>query len=442
MGETYLAVRTGAGGFEREVAIKVIRPEWAEEPRLRALFLREGKLAGAINHRAVVQVFDVGADAGRFFLAMEYLRGMNLRELTRAQGGHLPWSAAAWIASEAARGLAAAHELRRPDAPEGLSHGDISPSNLMACVDGAVKVLDFGLARPVGGERSSSAVGGKLTYMPPEAANGGSFDHRVDIYALGVSLYVLLTGVQPFEGGNEFETVHRIMRHQVDPPSALVSGIPSEIDAVVARAMARQPSDRFAAAASMADALDRVVGVSFGASGLARLVAESMKQGSVKPAAEANSSPPARPSATVSEPPRVRSRRSLVGAVAIALIAVVTALVLWPRSEAGPPPAKQGEPRATGQAAAAEPAASPAPSGPPLVESPVSPSPPPAEVAPVETPAAPASAADPTTARAPRRSGRSGRKSAPPDLPPPPAAPEDRPKPRSDDVQPDMPLRF
>ncbi|HEU5060187.1 MAG TPA: serine/threonine-protein kinase, partial [Kofleriaceae bacterium] len=224
MGETYRAVRTGAGGFEREVAIKVIRPDQADDPGLRERFLREGKLAGALHHRAVVQVFDAGVDGDEFYLVMEYLRGVDLRQLAREQGGRLPWRAALWIAAEAARGLEAAHDLRGPGAEAGIIHRDVSPSNIMTCADGAVKVLDFGLARPVGGERSSSRLSGKLPYVAPESANGGEIDARVDLYALGVTLYWLMTGVQPFEGRNELDTIQRILIGRVDPPSALVAG--------------------------------------------------------------------------------------------------------------------------------------------------------------------------------------------------------------------------
>ena len=125
MGETYRAVRTGAGGFEREVAIKVIRPDQADDPGLRAQFLREGKLAGALHHRAIVQVFDAGVDGDEFYLVMEYLRGVDLRQLARAQGGRMRWRAAAWIAGEVARGLEAAHEAVGPGAERGIIEPDL-----------------------------------------------------------------------------------------------------------------------------------------------------------------------------------------------------------------------------------------------------------------------------------------------------------------------------
>jgi serine/threonine protein kinase len=274
MGDVYLAVKSGTGGFEREVALKVILSERADDPRLQGLFEREGRLAGLLNHRAVVQVFDVGVSHGRMFMAMEYLQGIDLRRLVRAQGGKLDWPAAVHIASEVARGLAAAHELRRPGAKNGLVHGDISPSNVMACADGAVKVLDFGLSRPVGVERSVSGLEGKLAYLPPEAANGGVLDHRLDLYALGVVLYWMVTGVQPFQGRTELETLQRIVQQTVEPPSALTGGLPDRFDEIVMKAIARDAARRYSSAGKMADAIDSL-GAAFGARDLARLVADS-----------------------------------------------------------------------------------------------------------------------------------------------------------------------
>ena len=294
MGETYRAVRTGAGGFEREVAIKVIRPDQAGDPAVREQFLREGKLAGALHHRAVVQVFDAGVDGDQFYLVMEYLRGVDLRQLARSHGGRLPWRAAAWIAAEAARGLAAAHELSVPGAEGGIIHRDVSPSNIVACADGAVKVLDFGLARPAGGDRSSSRLSGKLPYVAPETANGGEVDQRADLYALGVTLYWLATGVQPFEGRSELDTIQRILIGRVEPPSALVGEIPPELDALVARAMARDPAARFASAGEMADALEAAVAGGFGPADLARLV-RGTRADTASPIAAGGRPTPARP---------------------------------------------------------------------------------------------------------------------------------------------------
>jgi eukaryotic-like serine/threonine-protein kinase len=364
MGETFRAVRTGAGGFEREVAIKVIRPDQADDPELREQFLREGKLAGALHHRAIVQVFDAGVDGDEFYLVMEYLRGVDLRRLARAQGGRLPWRAAVWIAGEAARGLEAAHE-------SGIIHRDVSPSNLMACADGAVKVLDFGLARPAGGERSSSRLSGKLPYIAPETANGSAVDQRVDLYALGVTLYWMMTGVQPFEGKNELDTIQRIMIGRASPPSELVAAIPGEIDALVARAMARDPAARFASAGAMADALEAAVAGGYGPGDLARLV-KRVRADTAAPVTGLEATTPARtPTTGLTDSllPPARSRRAVWWWAAAAVVALggaaLLAVVLRGR-------AAQAERPATPPAPATAPAT--ATTAPPATETPTTPS--------------------------------------------------------------------
>jgi serine/threonine protein kinase len=164
---------------------------------------------------------------------MEYLKGVSLREVNLTQRGPLPWAGAAFIAAEVARGLAAAHALRGPDAPAGLLHGDLSPSNVMICDDGAVKLLDFGLARPSGREPSVSGVQGKLAYLPPEAVSGIALDHRTDLYSLGVTLYEMLAGVRPFQAQNDLELIERIRSGEVRPPSAHVSSVPRELEELV-----------------------------------------------------------------------------------------------------------------------------------------------------------------------------------------------------------------
>jgi serine/threonine protein kinase len=122
-------------------------------------------------------------------MAMEYLRGLDLHALAEANRAALPWAAAAFIASEAARGLHAVHSVRTADAPSGLVHRDLSPSNVIACVDGAVKLVDFGLARAAGREQSRSGIEGKLGYLAPESVAGMAPDPLSDVYSLGVVLF-------------------------------------------------------------------------------------------------------------------------------------------------------------------------------------------------------------------------------------------------------------
>jgi eukaryotic-like serine/threonine-protein kinase len=276
MGEVYLARLCGPGGFAREVALKVIRPSLAADRRYVDMFLREGRLLAHLSHRSIVQIHELGSEDGRVYLAMEYLRGASLRELLAALGGRAPWTLAVHVCAEIAGALAAAHDLRREDAPRGLVHGDLSPSNVMVCVDGAVKVLDFGLARPSGADFSQSGIYGKLPYLAPEVLSRAVVDHRVDVYALGVMLYELVTGDLPFRGKSEMETMHLIRCAKPVPPSELTDDLPAGLDAVVARAMSRDRSTRYRSAADLAFELGALVRGRFGAAELAVDVASHL----------------------------------------------------------------------------------------------------------------------------------------------------------------------
>lgn len=275
MGEVYLAENVGPGGFVREVALKVIRPSMAEAPRFVDLFLREGRLLAGLSHRGIVQVFEMGHESGHLFMAMEYLRGVNLRELLRARGGSFPWPVAAYVAGEIARALAAAHSASSAEAPLGLIHGDLSPANVMICTDGAVKVLDFGLARPAGADLSYSGIQGKLPYLPPESLGDAPWDHRVDLYALGVVLYELVTGRLPFLGKSDLETMHLIRCGEPEPPSAVVASVPATIERIIARAISRDLGVRYSKADELASDLQDSVRGTFDADALAAFVVDA-----------------------------------------------------------------------------------------------------------------------------------------------------------------------
>ncbi len=274
MGVVYLARRLGARGFEREVALKVIR---AERPSQRdvKLLLREGRALSTLNHRGIVQVFDLFAEGDALCLVMEYLPGSNLRHLLQ-RAGPLPWPAACFIGAEAARALEAAHGARSPEAPQGLVHRDVSPTNIMVCADGAVKLLDFGLARPVGGEVSVSGIEGKLRYLPPEAAAGTGVGPGADVYALGVVLYEMVAGRAPFAGDNELALLSAIMHQTVEPPARLVPELPAALDRLILRALSRDQGPR-PTAGELAAGLEELAAGRFGASDLAGLVRAAMK---------------------------------------------------------------------------------------------------------------------------------------------------------------------
>ena len=214
MGEVYKGIDTG---LNRKVAIKILSEKHRDSPELRARFVREGRAVAAISHPNVVQVFATGSFDERPYIAMELLDGTDLGSAVEKHGP-LDSLVAAHAVLDAAQGLAAA-------AKAGLIHRDVKPSNLVRLSDGRVKVTDFGLAKPVdpGSEPALTAMGvvvGTPDYIAPEQARGETIDERVDIYALGGTLYFLLTGVPPFRTGKPAEDKYLkvVARHLRNPP--------------------------------------------------------------------------------------------------------------------------------------------------------------------------------------------------------------------------------
>ncbi len=273
MGEVFRVRKDGPSGISRDLALKRILPEVAAEPRFLQLFLREARALATLNHRAIVQMFEYGSEDGSAFLLMEYLDGVNLAALARQWGKPFPWPAAVFIGIEVAHALAAAHRVRADDIPHGLVHGDLSPSNVMVCTDGAVKLLDFGLARPAGLELSSSRICGKLSYLPPESVAGVPPSAQLDVYALGVILYELVTGTRAFQADNDLQKINLILHADVPPPSTLVKDLPPAFDALLLKAMNRDRARRFADCEQFASALEAVLVSRYGPAQLARFVA-------------------------------------------------------------------------------------------------------------------------------------------------------------------------
>ena len=257
----YKGKRRGAAGFEKQVVVKTLHPELARQPRFMQLFKNEACLSAQLQHNNVVRVNDFGIVDGTPFLEMEYLQGWNLQQVweaaTRA-GERLPVSISLTLALEICRGLAYAHSFvdekgeHRP-----VVHRDISPANVMICRDGAVKLLDFGLAHLTRGETVKiETFGGKLAYMSPEQLDRRELDRRADVFALGALLHELLTGQRLFGGGDDRQTLWRIQHLPVPPPSQLNPSVPAALDAVVLRALSRDPGQRYQSAADLLSALE------------------------------------------------------------------------------------------------------------------------------------------------------------------------------------------
>src|SRR6476659_2521452 len=243
MGEVYKAIDTG---LNRRVAIKILSEKHRDSPELRQRFVREGRAVAAISHPNVVQVFATGSFDERPYIAMELLDGTDLGSIVETHGT-LSSIEAAHAILDAAQGLAAA-------AKAGLIHRDVKPSNLVRLSSGEVKVTDFGLAKPVdpGSEPALTAMGvvvGTPDYIAPEQARGETIDERVDIYALGGTLYFLLTGIPPFRTGTPAEDKYLqvVARHLRNPaPDAAIAtpSVDPELAQLARMMMAKKPAER------------------------------------------------------------------------------------------------------------------------------------------------------------------------------------------------------
>jgi serine/threonine protein kinase len=254
MAEIFLARARGLAGFEKLVVLKRILPHLAAEEEFVSLFLDEAKTTVALSHGNIVQVFDMGrGEDGDYFIAMEYVAGKNLRRLIRRhvekQGQPFDVALATWIVGEILRGLDYAH--RRTDSagrPLGIVHRDLSPHNILISYEGEVKVADFGIAKAASKvvHTETGLIRGKASYMSPEQAQADPLDNRSDIFATGILLYELLTGLPPYPGENPQLVLRALTQGDPPaPPSSKRSGISPELDRTVLRALARRPEDRY-----------------------------------------------------------------------------------------------------------------------------------------------------------------------------------------------------
>jgi serine/threonine protein kinase len=252
MAEVFLARTAGPMGFEKQLVLKRILPHMAKEPAFIEMFLSEATLAARLTHPNIVQIFDFGESDGSYFLAMEYIDGPTLRTLLedayRRQVA-LPPVVCARIIANACEGLAFAHDFRDPATrqPLGVVHRDISPDNILLSRQGAVKVADFGIAK-ASGQRHRTQTGiikGKLAYMPPEQLRAQPLDRRVDVYALGIVFYELVTGQRPFEAPTDASLMQSILFEQPMPAVLRNPDLPEPVQNILRRAIAKDPEQRY-----------------------------------------------------------------------------------------------------------------------------------------------------------------------------------------------------
>nr|AXM42936.1 serine/threonine protein kinase Pkn6 [Pyxidicoccus fallax] len=252
MAEVFLAKSSGPLGFEKHLVVKRILPHLAEDPQFVEMFLAEAKLAARLNHANIVQIFDFGMEGGSYFIAMEYVDGVDLRTLKRRakhQGTSIAFPLCARLLSMACEGLAYAHELVDPATgqPLNLIHRDISPDNIFVSKTGGLKILDFGIAKATtAGLRTQSGVlKGKVPYMPPEYLLGEPIDARTDIYALGVVLFELVAGRRPYRSDNDARLIQAVLNEPLPDIRDLRQGVPEQLVQILSRALAKHPHRRY-----------------------------------------------------------------------------------------------------------------------------------------------------------------------------------------------------
>ncbi len=262
MAEVFLAKQTGLGGFERLVCIKRILPHLGEQDDFIKMFQDEARIAANLIHPNIAQIYDIGEVHDSYYIAMEYVRGEDLRRIYNqevARGRAMPLEPAAQIVMGAAAALDYAHRQTTIDGrPLGIVHRDISPQNILVTYDGHVKLVDFGVAKAAGKmtETRTGVLKGKYSYMSPEQASGDPIDGRTDIFALGITLYEVTTGVRLFKRDNEIETLHAVIECNVTPPSQILPGYDDELEAIIMRALAFDPDNRWGTAGDVAQQLE------------------------------------------------------------------------------------------------------------------------------------------------------------------------------------------
>ena len=249
MAEVFLAKQIGFGGFEKPVAIKRIQNKLLENRHQTIeLFLNEAKIAGRLTHPNIVQVLDVGEEGGALYLAMEFVHGRDLRDVVKTlqkQDAVMPLAEALYVAREVAKALHYAYWSNDMSGKRlSVVHRDVSPHNVILGYDGTVKLLDFGVAMSAITENAQSLIVGKWTYMSPETTLHGQTDHRSDLFSLGVILYLLCSGQNPFTGAEPKEIVRKIRAGDYERLNVIAPTLPAELTTLVTRMLAPNPDHR------------------------------------------------------------------------------------------------------------------------------------------------------------------------------------------------------
>jgi serine/threonine-protein kinase len=265
MAKVYLALQRAVAGFEKLVVVKRILPELARDRNFVEMLLAEARTAATLSHQNVVQTFDVGEFEGTYFIAMEHINGEDIRSVVRAMKkknvSEFPLEHTLTIITSTCSGLAYAHDKRGLDGePLGIVHRDISPQNVLITFTGDVKIVDFGIAKSseaaVGEKTAAGQLKGKVPYMSPEQARGEAIDHRSDIFAVGIMLFELTTGRRLFKAKSDYETLRLICERDYPRPTQVRPGYPPALEAIVMRALEKDPNVRYQNARDMQSDLE------------------------------------------------------------------------------------------------------------------------------------------------------------------------------------------
>jgi serine/threonine protein kinase len=412
MADVFLARADGLQGFQKLVVIKRLLPTLEGTASFANMFLDEARLAASLQHANIVQVFDVGIADGRHFMAMEYLHGRDLGSLmgaVRDEKG-VPLELACYIIASASAGLHHAHERLGPDgAPLNIVHRDLSPRNVFIGFDGHVKVVDFGIAKAEGRltKTRTGALKGTPGYMSPEQAFSRPLDRRSDVFSLSILLWELAANRRLFRRSDDYQSLRALLEETPPPPSQFSARCPPDLDAIVARGLARDVSERFASAEELQLAIERLAqehGLALAPRGLARLMRDlfpedadlsrlqfddggsgpwrqgeggaptsssarpSPASSEDSPAQDSRAKPPGPPSSAEAAPPAARRRLGLAAA-AVALVGTAGALgfaLRGQRSELGETPGSVDLPSAAKSGSSPAAPAAPAMAAPPM----------------------------------------------------------------------------
>ena len=313
MAEVYVAKTKGIGGFEKQVAVKVIHPRYSEDEHFVQMLVEEAKISVLLTHVNIAQTFDLGRHGDQYYIVMEFIEGADAYRVMRKcaeQKRAMPIDVATFAVSEICSGLDYAHRKRATDgSPLHIVHRDISPQNVLISFSGEVKLVDFGIAKAASRSEHTEAgvIKGKYYYMSPEQAWGDPMDHRSDIFSTGVVLYELLTGRMLYTDENVVVLLDKVRKADIPRPEKRRPSIPKELSDIIMKALAKSPDDRYQSAQEFGQALQSFLysaSPTFSAARLGELMGQLYPEQAQRHSSTGSLSPPDQDRAPTPMPPK------------------------------------------------------------------------------------------------------------------------------------------